>query len=72
MKASEFRGRDPEELRAELVQLRKQLFKLKFQWQAEENPDTSERRKVRREIARIKTILREMRLAPGEAKQAGS
>lgn len=63
MKASELRGRDPDELRKELGQLRKTLFDFKFQWQAEEKPDTSQRLRLKRDIARILTVLREMELA---------
>jgi len=73
MRAKELRGRDPEDLRRELEQLQRELFELRFQWQAEENPDSSRRRRLRRDIARYKTVLRELegqragaaRLAPG-------
>ncbi|MBS3763145.1 MAG: 50S ribosomal protein L29, partial [Planctomycetes bacterium] len=41
MRASELRGMDREELQNELGRLQKELFDLRFQWQAEENPDTS-------------------------------
>lgn len=60
MRASELRGRDPEELQRELEDLQQELFDLKFQWQAEENPDTSRRRRLRRDVARYKTVLHEM------------
>lgn len=60
MKAEELRGRNPEELRRELGDLQEELFNLKFRWQAEETPDTSRRRQLRRDIARYKTVLREM------------
>ena len=68
MKAKELRGRDREELRRELEELRKHLFDAKFQWQAEENPDTSKRVKLRRDMARYRTVLREMELL-AEAQQ---
>jgi len=60
MKARELRGREPQELRRELERLRRQLFDLRFQWQAEESPNTSRRRELRRDIARYLTVLREM------------
>ncbi len=63
MKASELRGRTADDLRQELAKLRRQLFDLRFQWQAQEKPDTSLRNKLRRDIARILTVLREMELA---------
>jgi large subunit ribosomal protein L29 len=65
MRADELRGRDPDDLRDELRQLRRALFDLKFQWQAEEKPDTSQRRRLKRDIARVLTILKEMETASG-------
>lgn len=62
MKASELRGRDPQDLRRELGEMQQELFDLNFNWQAEENPDTNRRRELRRDIARYKTVLREMEL----------
>ena len=70
MNASELRGREAQDLRNELAQLRKQLFDLKFQWQAEEKPDTSRPQKLRRDIAKILTVLREMELAQNESGQS--
>ncbi|MFP4027092.1 MAG: 50S ribosomal protein L29 [Candidatus Brocadiia bacterium] len=64
MRASELRGMDREELQNELGRLQKELFDLRFQWQAEENPDTSTKKKLRRDIARIKTVLRETEMQP--------
>jgi len=60
MKASELRGRDALDLRREMEQLQRELFDLRFQWQAEENPDSSRRQRLRRNIARYRTVLREM------------
>ncbi len=62
MKASELRGRDPEDLRRELGEMQQELFDLNFNWQAEEDPDTNRRRQLRRDVARYKTVLREMEL----------
>jgi len=70
MKASELRGRDGEDLQRELERLRKELFDLKFQWQAEENPDSNRRRVLRRDIARCKTVLREMELQLNSSAEA--
>jgi len=63
MKANELRGRSAEDLRKELAQLRRELFDIRFRWQSEENPDISRRRKLKRDIARILTVLREMELS---------
>jgi len=62
MRAGELRGRDREDIKRELQGLQRGLFDLKFQWQAEENPDTSRRKALRRDIARCKTVLREMKV----------
>ena len=72
MRANELRGRDIEELRRELAQLRRELFDLKFEWQAEEKPDTSKRRKLRRDIARMLTVLREMELSAAAPADRGT
>ena len=70
MKASELEGRDAHDLQREMAQLQRELFNLRFQWQAEEKPDSSRRRRVRRDIARYKTVLRQMQLR--EAATGGS
>jgi large subunit ribosomal protein L29 len=62
VKANELRGRDREDLVRELAQLEKELFDLRFQWQSEENPNSNRRRELKRDVARYKTILREMEL----------
>jgi large subunit ribosomal protein L29 len=62
MRASELRGRDAADLRRELEELQRELFQLRFQWQAEERPDSDRRRRLRRDVARYKTVLREMEL----------
>ena len=59
MRATELRGRNPDDLRKELDDLRRRLFDLKFQWQAEQKPDVSRRLKLKRDIARVLTVLRE-------------
>lgn len=62
MKANELRGRDREDLVRELEQLQKELFELRFQWQSEESPSSNRRRELKKDVARYKTILREMEL----------
>ena len=46
MKASELRGRPAEDLQQELRRLQEEVHDLRFQWQAEESPDTSRKRKI--------------------------
>ncbi len=62
MKAYELRGKQPDELRRQLEDLKEQLTEFNMSWQTEENPDTNKKRKIKRDIARIKTVLREMEL----------
>lgn len=69
MRAVELRGRDPEELKRDLQELEQELFSLSFQWQAEENPDSNRKRKIKKDIARIKTILREKELREEEIEE---
>ena len=62
MRAYELRGQQPEELRRQLRNLKQQLTEFNMHWQTEENPDTNEKRKLKRDIARVKTVLREMEI----------
>jgi large subunit ribosomal protein L29 len=57
MKASEFRTRSQDQLREQLLQLKKEQFNLRFQKATGQLENTARVREVRRDIARIKTIL---------------
>jgi large subunit ribosomal protein L29 len=57
MKASEFRARTGDQLREQLLQLKKEQFNLRFQKATGQLENTARVREVRRDIARIKTIL---------------
>lgn len=59
MKASELRAKDTSELQNELLALLKELFNLRLQRGIGQAPQAHLFKKVRRSIARIKTILRE-------------
>ena len=59
MRASELRGRDRDDLLRDVRRLRRELFDMRFRWQAEEDADTSRRSKTRRDLARLLTVLRE-------------
>jgi large subunit ribosomal protein L29 len=63
MKADEIREWDVVEMTARLKELREEQFKLRFQGSMMELENPGTRRKVRRDIARLKTILRERELA---------
>ncbi len=57
MKASEVRAKGDDELREQLLQLKKEQFNLRFQKATGQLENTSRVRVVRRDIARIKTVL---------------
>jgi large subunit ribosomal protein L29 len=57
MKATELKEKSVEELRAELVSLKKEQFNLRFQQASGQLENTARRRQVRRDIARIKTVM---------------
>ena len=61
MKASEYRAKSDEELAKELLELRREAFNLRMQKGTQQLSRTNEVRKVRRDIARVKTIQRERR-----------
>ncbi len=57
MKATDLRAKSGLELRDELQDLKKEQFNLRFQAAAGQLENTARVREVRRDIARIKTIL---------------
>ncbi len=57
MKAAQVRAKTDDELKDQLVQLRKEQFNLRFQRASGQLENTARVREVRRDIARIKTIL---------------
>jgi len=59
MKASELRMKSVEELGKELIELRKAQFSLRMQLATQQSNNTAQLGKLRKDIARIKTILRE-------------
>lgn len=63
MKAQDLRAKTKDELSEQLTQLRKESFNLRFQVASGQLENTTRRRLVRREIARVKTILGERRRA---------
>ncbi|MBM3789135.1 MAG: 50S ribosomal protein L29 [Acidobacteriota bacterium] len=62
MRASQLREMTREDLLTEESALREQLFKLRFQTATGQLESASKVKGVRRDIARIHTILREMEL----------
>ncbi|MGA1846804.1 50S ribosomal protein L29 [Deferribacter abyssi] len=62
MKASELRKLSIDELRKKERELKEDLFRLKFKLATGDLENTAQIRETRRDIARIKTILREYEL----------
>lgn len=63
MKASKMRDMSKEDLVQEEAELRQQLFRLRFQAASGQLESASRVRGVRRDIARVQTILREVERA---------
>lgn len=59
MKASELRAKSAGELNKELLELLKAQFSLRMQLATQQLGNTSQLGKVRRDIARVRTLLRE-------------
>jgi len=59
MKASELRAKSVDELKAELLGLLKAQFALRMQHATQQLTKNSELKKVRRDIARTRTVLKE-------------
>jgi large subunit ribosomal protein L29 len=59
MKASELRAKSAGELNQELLELLKAQFSLRMQLATQQLSNTSQLGKVRRDIARVRTFLRE-------------
>ena len=59
MKASELRQKSVEELNKELLDLLKAQFSLRMQHATQQLTNHSQLGKVRRDIARVRTLLRE-------------
>jgi large subunit ribosomal protein L29 len=59
MKSSELRAKDKAQLDQELQELLKAQFSLRMQKATQQLSNSSQIKKVRRDIARVRTILRE-------------
>ncbi|MXX87848.1 MAG: 50S ribosomal protein L29 [Boseongicola sp. SB0677_bin_26] len=59
MDANELREKTPDQLRDELASLKKEAFNLRFQQATSQLENTARMRKVRRDAARVKTVLKE-------------
>ena len=62
MKASELKELSVVELNDKLVDLKKELFALRFQLAVNQLDNTARLKTVKKDIARVKTVLREQEL----------
>jgi large subunit ribosomal protein L29 len=63
MKPEDIRAKSEDELRDELRDLKKEAFNLRFQQASGQLENTARVRDVRRDIARVQTVLSERRTA---------
>ncbi|SFA89631.1 LSU ribosomal protein L29P [Poseidonocella pacifica] len=66
MNAQELRDKTPDQLREQLATLKKEAFNLRFQQATGQMESTARMRSVRRDVARVKTILNEKAQAAAE------
>lgn len=63
MDATELRAKTPDELRDALTSLKKEAFNLRFQQATGQLENTARMRVVRRDAARVKTVLNQIAAA---------
>ena len=68
VKAEALRAKTPDELKAQLIDLKKEQFNLRFQAAGGQVQNPTRAKIVRREIARIKTVLGQKAGAENAAK----
>ena len=60
MKAEEIRGMNADEIRAKVAELERERFNLRFRGATEPLSNPLRLRTIRRDIARLQTVLRQM------------
>lgn len=66
MNATELRDKTPDQLREDLANLKKESFNLRFQQATGQMENTARMRQVKRDVARVKTVLNEKASAAAE------
>lgn len=66
MKASELRESTVAELETKLKDLKEELFNLRFQLAVNQLENPTRIKAVKKDIARVSTVIRELQLADGE------
>ena len=67
MKVADLRSKSPDQLRDQLTQLKKEQFNLRFQQATGQLEKTARVKEVRRDIARVKTLLAQQAKTEAEA-----
>ena len=67
MKATELRAKSVDELNAELIELRRAQFSMRMQLATQQLNKVDQIRKVRRDVARVRTVLAEKSKSPAKA-----
>ena len=57
MNAAELRDKTPDQLKDQLVQLKKEAFNLRFQQATSQLENTARMRAVRRDVARVRPVM---------------
>ena len=70
-RAEELRGMTVEELEARLAEAKQELFNLRFQLATGQLDNVARIRHVRKDVARMNTILRDQEIAAAEAAAGG-
>lgn len=68
MNAADLRSKSVEELNEELVALRREQFNLRMQQATGELAQVHQHSRIKKDIARVKTVLNELSRAAGEDK----
>jgi large subunit ribosomal protein L29 len=68
MKAADLRAKSIDQLNEELVELRREQFNLRMQNATGEHTHNHEHSRVRKDSARVKTVISELERAAGEEK----
>ena len=71
MKAADLRDKTPDQLRDQLVSLKKEAFNLRFQKATGQLENTARMQVVRRDAARVKTILNQKAAAAAGIEKTG-
>jgi large subunit ribosomal protein L29 len=69
MKVSEIRDLGPEEMQSKVDDLREELFNLRFQHGTGQLENTTKLKQAKKDIARLKTIIREFELKQDTQKE---